>query len=791
MRDVVRVERGGLAWADYLSEPELMAVEAILDRHLSAFAELRATELDAFLRELPAGEPAEIDRTQSALIARHRHLLVRIAALDEETCDGFAAALGPARSEFVARLRAARRLERTNAIVVADGGGVLLDLRWEVDRLRLDDEARSAVEPALRMHEEAVGPLIDRILDAQTSLPLAHRDVLARSGPPERDVPGDLEGRPREEAIHRATFARILAARRDLDAALLAYQARIDASIARIGESSPETAARLRLVVLRRKTPDNPTPQAERLAYELLIASRALEAPPELRGRLAGLRDDLVASEARCLAALDDFAARRRAERDAGREAEAFERASVVARDRGAAIERARTSYEQTTPSTLRAAIAALAQSESDAFPDALARIVGAERVRALLVERPVGFGDRTPRPAERRREGGAGDFNRFLPPAPEIGDLDRLARRAGLDEGGRVVAAALLATHRERWEAERAESAATFERLVSALGGFGGDPEPVAFDRALRALVAAMAERRALRAALDRSLEEDLAAALPAGAEPALALWRIERVEQAIHLDWSSLPADDRFRMPPLARVRLLETIADAGLDPSHARALAEVVRGHETRFVDAGARLRDAALEATRSLLVVEVEARAAGLEPDASPEEANPALRRLLAPVRDAAQRFADMQYELLDACAARLPPSERRRLREAVAAAALPRLVEASIAEGGLIALVADPSLDAGRRAEIDGLREAASARRDAALDPLLARARMAIDPDPTGLRDGVVIAARFTRRDADARALRRAWALLDDGERARHAGLLAALDEQPRRVRAYD
>jgi hypothetical protein len=791
MRDVVRVERGGLAWAPYLSEPELIAVEAILDRHQQAFAELRATELDAFLRDLPTEEPPPSDRAQATRIVRHRHLLKRIAALDEEACDDIAAALGPERSEFVARLRAARRLARTNAVVIADGGAVLLDLRRSVDRLRLDDETRRAVEPVLRIHEESAARLIDAVLDAQTWLPLAYRDVLARSGPPESEVPEGLDQRARDEAIHRATLARIRDARRALDAALRAYHAEIDATVERIAEVAPEEARRLRLVVLRQRAPDNPTASAERLAYELLIASRAVDATPELRRRLAELHGQIASSESRWLAELDRLAASRRDEHEGGREEAWLSRLRVAAGERAATIERVREAYEAEAPTELRATIAGLAHRESRELPEALAAVVGAERVRALLAERPVGFGDREPRRQERTRDGGPGDFNGFLPRPPERSDLERLARRADLDNGARLVAASIFAAQSDRWDAERAESVATFERLLADLGGLGGDPTPEDIDRGLRRLIGAMAERRGVRAALDRALLEDLTAALPAKSDAGLALWRLERAEEAIHLDWDFLRASEHFRMPPLARTAFFAALADAELDATDEAALIAGVVEREAAFVDAGARLRDAALEATRWLFVREVEMRAASADRDGSPDAADPAVQRMLAPVRDAAARFGVIQVELLDACAAVLSGPGRRRLRERVAAKALPQLVEPSAAETPLLELTADPTLDAARRRALAEVRATLDERRDAALEPILARASLPIDPDPTGLRDGVVIAARFARREADARALRRAWAILDDEQRARHAGLLAALDEEPRRVRGYE
>lgn len=808
MRDVVRAESvvaaaSGPEVDPLLGEFELIAVETVLDRHQAAYEEVRLRDVQPLLDDLPleAGDGDDLDphahRLLRQRIARHRAVLSRVAALDEEALEELATILGPARGPLIERLRFARALARANAVVVADGGGHLFDLRAELLRLAPNRSSYAAAEPALVRHESAALPLVERIVEAQVRLPLEYREIIRRRGPPEADVPEALDGREREQAVNRASIDRIHAARRELELALTEYQELIDRALVDVTAAlEPDEAARLALTVQRIRIPDDASRGGRDTAFEMLIASRALDLPFEARRRLAVLRERFLEEELERLPAIASLRALRRVDPDPGREAARQIQSATLQRARNQSYAQLRQAYEREVDPAIRDRIVALRFSLRSEMPGLLAELVGPAAAREVLRERPDGFGDGVPNEIISPRASGKGDLQFMLPSAPNSEDVERLCDRARLGENDRLVVRAVVDAWLDDWDAEVERSQAAIQSAVGSLMALNDESSTEDFDRGIARILAVVDTTRRARGALDRTLAEDLVAAVAGLAGAPMALWEAERGEDGFRCDWDDLPLAEQLRVPPMAALRLFDAIGRSGVSRNGPAAIVGALEGRERSITEAGERLRSLALSTIHRLLVESIEARRGGGDDEDAIDEDRPEVRRALAPVRDAGARLAEEQAEALRVCVAALSPHEGRRLRETVAVLALPALASGGEAPTRLLGeLAASRALDDSRRRRLEEIIERRAAARDAALEPILAKANLPETSEAARRPDSAIAAAVFARMDADARALRMAYAILSPEERERYGPILAQLlgwfDEPGRAYRMYE
>ncbi|NBQ14829.1 MAG: hypothetical protein EBU31_09515 [Proteobacteria bacterium] len=158
-----------------LTEDEWASLESLHDRYLGDFDRLRVEVMAPLVRE--AQDMKDVQRDADALARlsrRHSAAMSRIRALDDRFTADIADTFRE-RQAFAQRIADRRSIARSARIVegVANGSDrtpTLLDLEPLVRELRLDPQARAAVEPAMtayradlaRASQQLAAAIIDR-----------------------------------------------------------------------------------------------------------------------------------------------------------------------------------------------------------------------------------------------------------------------------------------------------------------------------------------------------------------------------------------------------------------------------------------------------------------------------------------------------------------------------------------------------------------------------------------------------------------------------------------------------
>lgn len=804
MRDVGRAEvRSGIE----LTEPERITIETLLDEHQAAFEALRQADIASLLAEIrDSGEEVD-DQELRRRIARHRSIHERIAGLDSDFFDRLSSSLGPDRAAFVEILRARRTLDRANAVVIADGGRTLLDLRSLVRSLRLSPEAMATIEPELARYEVEVTPIATAVADAQMRLPIEYQEVLRRRGPPEKDIDQRLRDDAREKAIGAAQQRRFAEARRDLEVDLHRFADTVDvAGDAMIALLPAEDGLVLRRALLRIRIDDGSARVAERAAFDALVASKLSVLPVATRLQIAALRQKFLEEDE---ASMREWLELWRATKVPGElepggsqsTKQRNEQRGAIEKRRAVAAAKLRDEVMNLVPPQLRSNFESLPQLNRQEFSKAIAELVGDSAASAIVQVRPRGYGDREQRPPEAPERAGdnSAEFRILLPAAPDQRDLMRLAERSGVDEGTRRVMGDLFAPWSERWKNEAEAAEAAMQPLVEEMGESvrrrGGDDA----ERAMARVVGAFENIRQARIALDAELLADLDAAASGLSPEARQLWIWERAALATQLGWRQLPGNELLRFPPESTVDLFDVIADANLSSEALPILVGAIEPRWEELHQTGEQQRTTTLAGVRKIVLEAITARTRGMSEEQALSEERPDIRRAVAPAREAAERFGTIQLEILDSCIAGLPPADGRKLRETFARAAYPRVLGDDWRTRRLIeGLQGDGGLDESQGEAIARLLEERDIRRDRALDLLLAWGRShrrEAGEEGRGewsrRRYPELAAAAFARDEADARALRAAWGVLRPEQRERHGDLRAWFGDPPQAVRNFD
>ncbi len=817
-RDLVRAER---RVQQPLTEAERRALEPVQDAYLATFEEFRQSDLVPFAAELREVDPQKLrsdERTLRALVGRHLGILNRIVAMDDAFLAAAAEALGPGRANFVEMLRVRRILDRASVVSVGDSGRGLLDLRSLVDSLALDAATRAALEPSLLSHDSEATVVAQNILQEQATLPLTHLAVLAKRGPARPDP--SLREDQREKAQQRAEQDRFAESRKDLEILLRQYAELMDRSIEMIAQQLPEeSAARLRRLMVRTRVDDDLSRSADTVAFEAMIASRALVVPADVRVRIAAMRTKFleedqdrmrrwieIAKERRTPGVLDPIG-------DRGGPAavkEHKERTAAIDRERKEASKVFRDAVFALLSQDVRDAIGELRGKDRQQFTDSLADMVGSGRIAPIVQQRPRGYADRDPAEAAPPQPPNQepSELRMVLASMPDDAAVGRLVSRSNLDVASAIVLDEILGSWRERWEATREPARARVTALMPAIMTAMNAGDKSGFDRAAQRLIASFDELRREREQLEDELVASFDAALSNAIDPAAReMWVRERNEAQRRLRWRDVPFDDTMRLPSEATIPFLETIGRVKLPVESTSSIAAALAPMADELEQATEALRVEALITVRRAMALVLDGRANGIREEDSLSESRPEVRRMLSPLRSAAERLAALRLETLATMIAALPPEQGRLLREAVVRAAYPRLLggigeERRGAQVALEGALADPSLTDLQRSEMEAIIDRRGAARDRALDRLLDWSRTwrnaeRAPGDDIRERDGAarrhpeLAAVLFVRDEADARAIRAARGVLTDEQAERHRDLDAYFNESVGAVRWLD
>ena len=186
-------------------QPELLsALDAAITSYQEQYLGIVTTEALPLCRDVAEDRRGEWRSNAEQMErwgSRHAAIIARLAALDEgflSTC----AELGLA-PEWISRLRLARSIERSRAILEA-GTAPILDLREVAARTWMTDESRAALQPVLDEYASRLGPLVEAQAALERSRMARTRRILDQLT---RDAaaapPGPKRGNRRERDLER------------------------------------------------------------------------------------------------------------------------------------------------------------------------------------------------------------------------------------------------------------------------------------------------------------------------------------------------------------------------------------------------------------------------------------------------------------------------------------------------------------------------------------------------------------------------------------------------------------
>jgi len=813
-RDLVRAERRA---ASPLNPAERIVLETLHDGYLASFDEFRESELIPFaeyFRDLSPQAMRNDERALRSVVSRHRSILSQLESLDETFVERVSTALGPARSRYVALLRARRVLDRASALTMGDGGGRLLDVHLLVDRLDVDPQQRATIDSLLAAHDAEAGVIAAGIMQEQATLPLSYITVVQRRGPPQ--APPGASGKDRQKAIEHSEQERFAESRKDLESLLHRYAALVDRTIELIAAELPEDQARqITRSLIRTRVNDQHGGSSDTVAFEALIASRAREIPAATRDSITALRSKFLAEdeqrsvrwielyrEAKAPGVLDPVAQRGGAAATQARR----DRVEALDKERSAAIVQFRAQLNEMIPESVREEIGQLARMHREEFTAALGQIVGAGRVSSIVAARPRGFGDRAA-PVQRPSSASSddpGELRMVLAPMPDEAAVNRLLSRSDLDETSSMVLRQIVTLWREQWEATREPARQRVLSEMPSLMNAMNMGDIAAFDRAVQRVMSSYEELRREREQLDAELLSSLDAASADSLDRAARqLWIYERDEAERRLRWSDVPWENRMRLAVESTVPFMETINRAIVTSEAVTVVSDVLTPLIDELNEATESLRHEGIIAVRKAMGLVMKGRLQGQSDVQALDESVPEVRRMLAPLRTTADRLAMLRVAALGAIVEALPTDEGRGLREAFVRSAYPRLLEnPGRVEESLIGVRSDPSLTDAQRAAIDDIIAQRSERRDRELDRILdwnrgLRTNLADSGEDLRQREAAsrrypqLGAMLFAREEADARATTAAKAILTSAQMERHRDLDAYFDEHVQGVRWLD
>jgi hypothetical protein len=811
-----------------LSPAEFAAFLVAHDAYLEAWRDSIRREAEPLAREVRAVPPDELRQDAARirrLVSRQKGVLARFAALDRELAAAIAG-LGPDTAPIAEAFAARRALDRTNAVLFADGGAVVADLRDTVEEAMDDPELEplgpeeaAAVSEILARHDREVAASRERAGEAAVELTRDWRELEDSSPVAETLVDPALEDRARDDARNRIAFERLAAARGRLETALTRLADRDDATVAEIEAIAPGLADSLRERQLRLRARDAWVgSEIRRVSFLALVASRSGgtgSIEPSVRDEILRIRREFLAADRERLQTL--LAVAREGlvpgvfePGGPGAGGRRFGRIRTLDGERQAALGRFRDSLKDLVGEERYASLEALPGVAADDLPAAIASIAGEARTSALLRSMPADF-LRDPAGGERktgveddaigtgeRRETGI-----FLPPPLGPRELDRFADRCGVDDETRSAWVEIVKAHLERREAIEADEDRRVEPALDR--AVRSVTSPVSGDETSRAIAAffAVADSiRTARLAAFEALVDDLAAA-SARPVPAneVAFWKRERAALAREIRWSEIPGFDGLAISREARVDPVRLVGVLDL-PAGSRALC-LELADEFGTTTAAEDLRRACAESVRRMFAFAIAAQVEGRRMDEDDPEFLDELAKIRAPAASAGLRLAGIHRSIVDRVAAALPRDAGRRLREAFLDAAFPGLLELDDPlANALDRLRLDPALgdetfpavlvnlderDEARDRAIDGLREWKDAEGGDRVDG----DTRGEDVRRTEPRLAYLLAMR---READLRAARAIRGLLDDAALARHPRLSEG--QRPPRppiggVRSYD
>ncbi|MBL9118497.1 MAG: hypothetical protein JNL80_01115 [Phycisphaerae bacterium] len=822
-RDLVRAERRDPV---PLTSAEWQAVRELHDRYLQSFAAFREAELIPFAADFSSTDAEAIradERKLRSVIARHLGIMGRIGSMDDAFIAELGDALGEGRSALVERLKARRAIDRASALSVGDGGRGLLDLRQLLDAFDIDETERAMIEPTLREFDAEASSLARSIADEQATLPLSHLEVLERRGPASSSVDPALRDEARKKAMERAEWDRYAESRRDLEVLLERYAELADRAIEGVAVVlDEEEGALLRRRLLQSRLDEETARLGDPSAFQALVAARTIRVPREIRDQIEAMRIKFLAEDEERLRSLLEVRRQRHVPGvfdpiggSGGADAvkRHKEREAALMKTRNDAARSFRDAVLGLVPDDVRGEIEALREKDRESFSNALAELVGSGRVSTLVQRRPRGFGDRDPpQPAwinEREQESrDPGELRMMLAEAPDQRAIARLLARSGIGGTSTEVVEQIVAAWRPRWDAERDAAAVKVKSLMVPIMTSMNEVSAQHFDSAAQRLIGGFDELRDARTHLEEELLAGVEAALPEGLNPAaLDLWRWERAEARSRLRWRDLPFDELMRFPQEAAIPFIETIGrvpvPAEAAAARARILAAAIAPKAEELEQATESLRDVVLLAVRKAMGLAMEARVRGMRERDALSESRPEIKRIMSPVRSAAERLVELRLQVLADVVAVLPQEDGRAIREAFVRAAYPRLLEERrLPERALQRLRDEPLLSDAQRATLAGIIEDRGRARDAALDQLLSWARawrseQRTDGNDLNERDSAsrnhpqLAGVFFDREEADARAMQAAFLLLDDDARLRHRELVEYFNDPPASGRWLD
>jgi hypothetical protein len=817
---------GDLATAERRAGAELSPAgyAAFLEAHdayLAAWARTVRDEAEPLAREVRETGEDELRKDLGRirrLVGRQKALLARFAALDVDL-GGAIAGLGEHGPRISERFLALRSLDRVNAVLEADGGSVIADLRDVVDAVRRDPELepldpRQAADLAasLDQFEFRARPLRDAAAQAAIELAVDWRQAEDVSPPADSLVGAEIEGKDRENAVARIEIERTAAARGRLARALTRLADLDDAVATEIAAIDADFGEAVRIALLRNRTRDSNVGIAVRaVAFKALVASRSLELDGETRARIARERQEFLGADAdqlrQALAIIREGSVPGVFEPGGpGAGGRRFERLRSIETFRHELIRAFDERLNALTGADLEAKLDTLNEIPRESLSASLAEIAGPARAGRLLAAVPTDFPQPPapePGPLDTPPEGPR-ERRIFLPDPIGPNEMQRFAGRCGLGATDIAAWPEILAAYRERRDASLGESGPRFDAaLKEAVSSVMNANDPRRTSSSIARVFAISDEIRAARLAEDEALIADLAAAAarppPAGE---LAFWRRERMEAARRVRWYDLPGGEVFRAPREATVDPATLAGGLDLSGADREAIAALLADYG---VDVAAEtLRSEWALALRRTFTLAVERDVGGgrFDPDGSPAD-RAELESIRRPLVAAGERVVRIHRQFLERIVARLPRDLGRGLREAYVEAAYPGwLDETASIDREIARFRADGRLEPGIAAKILVLLDARDEARDAALTDLLDwKDRVAgdrADGDESAARfrrdDPLFTLALVRRREADQRFARLALDLLDAEARERY-GRLAEIGRRdvpsPSWIRTYD